>query len=233
MNLSAHPASIFNFSTEKTKYLFWLPSLVAGLLYPLGFAPFHLPGLAILSLAILFGLLQQKSAKKALYTGFFFGLGFLGLGVSWIYVSIHEYGNISFFLASIITLFFIFLFSLYPALMSYLYIKLAPNKKLFHRCIIFSSLWCLFEYLRATLMGGFPWLLLGFSQVDTPIKYLLPLVGIYGAGFIACLASTFLAASIMNKKYWYWWTNLIVFLLLVPSVIADTLQKNDQTSHHH
>src|SRR5688500_1404724 len=86
---------------------YFLPSFIAGLIIPFGFAPFHLPGLSFIGIAIFFGLLRNiRSYKQAFSTGFVFGLGFLGLGVSWVYVSIHEYGHLNLFLSTFVTLFF-------------------------------------------------------------------------------------------------------------------------------
>ena len=197
-----------------------VPPLLAGLLLPFGFAPFHFPGVAILGLALLFGLLQYKTAKQAFYTGFIFGLGFLGLGVSWVYVSIHEYGHLNAVVAGLITLVFIIYLSLFPALVAATYTRLASNRSLLFSCFLFSALWCLGEWLRATAFGGFPWLTLGFGQIDTPLKYLLPIFGLYGVSFFACLAATCLAASIQtNSNKRYMWIIAFVAILLSPSVL--------------
>ena len=88
-------------------------------------------------------------------------------------------------------------------------------------CLLFSALWCLGEYLRSTLlMGGFPWLLLGFGQIDTPLKFLLPIIGVYGVGFLACLAATFLVASTQGTQLKrYVWLVAFVGVLLTPSLL--------------
>ncbi|WP_133127315.1 apolipoprotein N-acyltransferase [Legionella nagasakiensis] len=197
-----------------------LPAFLAGLLIPLGFAPFHLPGLAILGIAAFFGLLHRSSLKQSFYVGFVFGLGATGLGVSWVYISIHEYGHVHSLGSAAITLFFIAYLSLYPALVAFLYKKLAGGHSLIFSCLLFSALWCLGEFLRATFMGGFPWLLLGFGQIDTPLKYLLPVIGIYGASFFACLSATFLTAGTLSpRNKQYAWFIAFALLLLCPSLL--------------
>lgn len=57
-----------------TKYLF---VFIAGLFSPFGFAPFHMPGLTLLSLASLYFSLKNCSVKQSAYLGFIYGLGFL------------------------------------------------------------------------------------------------------------------------------------------------------------
>ncbi len=192
--------------------------LLAGLLIPFGFAPFHVPGLALLGIAILYGLVQTTTFKTAFRIGFLFGLGYLGLGVSWVYVSIHEYGHLNEIVSAFVTLVFLFFLSLYPALVSGCYAVLSKRRSKIFSCLLFAAIWCLAEWIRAnSIWGGFPWLLLGFGQMDTPLKYLLPLIGIYGVSFMACLASTLLATSFFpSKKSRYPWLIAIMIIMLSP-----------------
>ena len=41
----------------------------------------------------LFVLTAQPSKRQALWSAYFFGLGYFGVGVSWVFVSISQYGN--------------------------------------------------------------------------------------------------------------------------------------------
>ena len=199
-----------------------LPFL-AGILMPLGFAPFHFPGLSILSLAFFYALLKQKNIKEACSVGFFYGLGFFGVGVSWVYISIHDYGHLNSLLSGIITLFFVMYLALFPMLTAGFFKICSKNTTVWISCLLFSALWCFAEYLRATLLTGFPWLLLGTGQIDTPMKYLLPIVGIYGVGFLACLSATCLVhamrASRLKQGY-----GILAFLCLIlsPSLLKHT-----------
>lgn len=52
------------------KYFF---VFIAGILAPFGFAPFHIPGLALLSLAFFYSSLQNCSGKQGFSLGFFMG----------------------------------------------------------------------------------------------------------------------------------------------------------------
>ena len=71
----------------------WL-ALAAGLLCVLAFAPFELPVLALLCLALLFSLWAgTERPRRAAWLGFLFGLGLFGGGVSWVYVSLHTFGG--------------------------------------------------------------------------------------------------------------------------------------------
>lgn len=202
------------------RYYYLLQSFFSGLLIPLGFAPFHFPGLTILGIALFYASITKQRLKQSLLRGFIFGLGCFSLGISWIYNSIHEYGHLNAALSAFVTLLFVIYLALYPAFVALFYTRLSNRRSLLASGLIFSSLWCLSEYLRSTLMSGFPWLLLGFGQIDTPLRYLLPIIGIYGVGFLTCWAATFLTMithPAQTKRYLG--ISLFICILLAPSLL--------------
>lgn len=205
------------------KHGYLIRALITGFFLPFGFAPFHLPGLSILGLGLLYAQLSQQGTVHSFSTGFFFGLGYFGLGVSWVYVSVHVYGHLNTLISAFITSLFVIYLSLFLGLVATLFTWLAAKRSLLLSSLLYSALWCLGEFLRSTLFTGFPWLLIGFGQIDTPLKYLLPIVGIYGVGFLTCLAATFIAASIQtpSPKQRYLWLVAFVGILLAPSLLKD------------
>ena len=206
-------------STQVLSYL--IPSFVAGLLLPFGFAPFHFPGLAILGLVLLYRLLQQKTRRQTLMIGLSFGLGFFGLGVSWVCVSIHTYGHLHLLLACGITLLFVGYLALFTGLFALSYHALACPQSTVYNAILFAALWCASEYLRANFLSGFPWLLLGFGQMDTPLKLLLPVIGVYGVGFFACFAAACLALETRSTRAHITKLTSVVALLLSPLALQS------------
>ena len=214
--------SFISNASLKLAYFKYFLVFCAGLLGPLGFAPFHLPGLTILGLAILFNELTKANAKQSAILGFIYGLGNFGLGVSWVILSIHDYGHIDYFSSSIITLLFIFYLSLFPALVGVLFKKLTSDKITIYSMLLFSCLWCGAEFLRAQALTGFPWLLIGVTQMDTPLKYLAPIIGIYGLSLLCVFSATLLTMMFRaqaSKRAVY----LIGFVLLLisPSVLES------------
>lgn len=208
-----------------------LGAVFSGTLLPLSFAPFHLPGLALLSLALLFASLKPMPLKHAFQIGLLYGISFFGIGVSWIYVSIHEYGHLHGLIASAITLLFILYLSLYTAFFALSFIWLSKEVNPISRCILFATLWCLFECLRAKGLGGFPWLSLGFGQIDSPLQHLLPIVGVPGVGFFTALLSSLLALSFKKQNpHAHRCLFAFVILLLAPLLLQSktwtTPQKN-------
>ncbi|MDI9818859.1 MULTISPECIES: apolipoprotein N-acyltransferase [unclassified Legionella] len=209
-------------TVKSIKYSHFLRAFLFGLLLPLGFAPFHLPGAAILGIALFYAQLCHKRNNSPFLTGLFFGLGYFGLGISWVYVSIHEYGHLNSILSALITLLFLLYLSLFIASMAFVFKKLTIPQLPFYSCLLFSALWVLSEYCRSTFFSGFPWLLLAFGQFDAPGKYLLPVVGVFGTGFLTCIAATLLATSTqLNGAKRYWALSGFVILLLFPLLLKS------------
>ena len=165
-------------------------SLIVGAALPFAFAPFNFYTLAFLSPAILLWIWLRSTPWQAAYRGYLFGIGFFGVGTSWIYISVHNFGNASVALSMFITALFILFLALYFALQGYLSRRLFQYKTITIQSLcIFPAMWLVFEGLRAYLFTGFPWLSLGYSQLNTPLHTLTPLFGVYGLSLAVCLTS--------------------------------------------
>ncbi|RUR19765.1 apolipoprotein N-acyltransferase [Legionella sp. km535] len=221
-------------SSIKNNYLTYLSVFFAGLLGPLGFAPFHMPGITIISLALLFSLALNCTRKQGLMLGFLFGLGYFGFGVSWVIVSIHDYGELNYLLAGITTLAFIAYLALFPALVVWLFkiLEQPPYKLL--TLLLFSTLWCFSEIIRASLFSGFPWLIAGTTQIDTPLKYLAPIIGLHGLSFLCVFLACLLAVGIREQSIRrFYYLSAFVLILIIPAAgkyIQWTQVKNDPVS---
>lgn len=195
----------------------FLPAFFAGLLMPLSFAPFHFPGAAILGLAIFYAQIQQGRARYAFFNGLSFGLGYFGLGISWVYISIHEYGHLNSIFSAFITFLFLSYLSLFPAFVGLIFKKLYTFESKLKATLLFSSLWIASEFFRATVLTGFPWLLVGFGQFDSTAKFLLPIFGVYGLSLITCLTACCLVHAVKDLKIKrYIWLFSLIFLLIAP-----------------
>lgn len=234
MKQAALTNSLFLESSSQARYSSYTFLFLAGLAGSFGFAPFHLPGLTIISLALLFSKLIQCDSKQAFTYGFIYGMGYFGFGVSWVINSIHDYGQLNYALAGMATLAFIAYLSLFPALVTYLFTKLSSNQKKLLSMMLFSTLWCLSEAIRSKLFSGFPWLLVGTPLIDTPLKYCAPFIGIYGMSLICTFIAALLALIMREhsvKQFYY--ICALVLMLIVPEAgkyIHWTRISNDPVS---
>ncbi|PCJ14339.1 MAG: apolipoprotein N-acyltransferase, partial [Gammaproteobacteria bacterium] len=142
-----------------------------GALIPLSLAPFNLYPLSIISLLGLLHLWKNASAASAALSGWFFGLGMYGAGVSWIYVSIHDFAYTPVLISIITTLGFVGGLALLTAAQGFLYGRFNLHRA---SLLTFPALWVLFEWLRSWLLTGFPWLYLGYGMIDTPLSSFAP-----------------------------------------------------------
>ncbi|MCX4026002.1 apolipoprotein N-acyltransferase [Endozoicomonas sp. SM1973] len=156
-------------------------TLIAGAIYPLGFSPFNWWLITLLSLTLLIPLLRQPTAKATALRGWLFGLGMYGTGVSWVYVSINQFGNAHPILAGFLTLLFVaFIAALFAIPQALLYRFLSRNfvANAVVTGLAFTASWLLVEWTKTWLLTGFPWLLAGYSLTDTLVRGLAPIFGV-------------------------------------------------------
>lgn len=179
--------------------------LVFGLLMPLAFAPFEWRWVAVLSLAGLLLLLQDASPRRAAFRTFVYGLGMFGVGVSWVYNSLHDFGSASMLVSALITAALVLACSAVHAACVWAFVRYRSAWPAFNSLLLFPAAWIAGEWLRSWILSGFPWLLLGYSQVDTVLAGYAPLIGALGAGFmLAVLAGALvlvLAGSARGRAF--------------------------------
>jgi apolipoprotein N-acyltransferase len=165
-----------------------------------GFAPaewWWLPPFTLAALTVLW--MQAPSPRSAAWLGFLFGLGFFGGGVSWVYVSLHDFGMMPAPLAVLATAFFCAYLALYPALVATLQARF-PWHGALRAVVLVPPLWVMCEWLRGWLLTGFPWLAIGYSQADTPLAGYAPLGGVYGVSLALAFVGSALAAAALAPR---------------------------------
>ena len=89
-----------------------------------GFAPLYLFPLPIFTLGFCSTCRPSTDARSAARLGWWFGLGFFLTGVSWVYVSLHDFGAMPAPLAALATLLFCAYLALFPGLVGYAFRRL-------------------------------------------------------------------------------------------------------------
>jgi apolipoprotein N-acyltransferase len=177
-----------------------LLALFAGALLPLAFAPLSFFPLAVLSPALLFLLWLDVTPRRASWRGLLFGFGQFGVGVSWVYVAIHDFGHSGVPLAVFLTALFVAVLALFPALLGYLAARFLRAPDGLRLTLLFPAAWTLIEWLRGWILTGFPWLNLGYSQIDAPLRGFAPLVGVYGVTLVVALSAGLLAVFVLSGR---------------------------------
>lgn len=167
-------------------------ALFAGAVLPLAFAPVGWSWLAVLSPAVLFILAAGLTKRPSLWAAYLFGLGYFGVGVSWVFISISRYGS-GLVMATLVTMGFVALLALFPLSAIYLVRMLRPQMDGLALWLGLPAAWVLSEWARLWFLSGFPWLFLGYSQVDTQLASIAPVFGVLGVSFVLALLAGVLA----------------------------------------
>lgn len=160
----------------------------AGAVLPLAFAPLSWSMLAIVALAIVLDGWRLATPGAAALQGFLFGCGSFGVGVSWLYISLHHFGDMNSAAAFLMVCLLVVFLSLFPAAVGYIWRRWFEDRA---RSLLWAlpALWLMSEWLRARLLTGFPWLSVGYSQTVTVLGQLAPYVGVYGVGYAAVMVA--------------------------------------------
>lgn len=196
-------------------------ALALGAVAVAGFGPIGLSLLVPLSLAALFFLVSVTGdPRRAARLGFCWGLGHFLAGVSWVYVSLHVYGQMPAPVAAIATFAFCAYLALFPALAGSLGARFGPVPPALRAAILLPSLWVLGEWVRSWLLTGFPWLAAGYSQSDSPLAGFAPLAGLYGVSLATTLTAGLLAAAMLVRETSHRLACLVAIALVVAGGAA-------------
>ncbi|MBI3562740.1 MAG: apolipoprotein N-acyltransferase [Gammaproteobacteria bacterium] len=158
----------------------------------------------------MFWLWYELAPRQAWRSGFLFGIGLFGVGVSWVYVAIHVYGETSAPVAVLVTALFVTVLALITAtqavssVVCLRYLPQTPWRAVLAYGWIFPVNWVLFEWIRSWLFTGFPWLNLGYSQIDTPLGGYAPVTGVLGVSLLTALSAGLVLILVSAKKLRLW-----------------------------
>lgn len=196
-------------------------ALSAGALLPLSFAPLAYWPIGIVSPAVLLWCWQHSTRLQVLWQGWLFGVGMFGTGTSWVYVSIHTYGDASAPLAALLTALFCAGLALFPMLQGWLFATCQRQARS-DAWLLFPALWVLMEWLRGWILTGFPWLYLGTPHVDTLLGAWAPFLGVLAISGLVCLCAAALADAISRPRQ-AWQGALVVTAILASSALLERI----------
>lgn len=176
-----------------------LAAPVAGAALPLSFAPFGLYWLAPILLAILFLSWEDRTARERLRRGFWFGFAAFATGTYWLYNSIHDFGGTAPPFAIAVVLALVVTMAGYHAVCGWLSAWAAPRSQAWQLMAVLPAAWTLMEWLRGWLFGGFPWLSLGYGQIDGPLRVWAAVIGVHGMTLLVAVGAGCLATLLASR----------------------------------
>lgn len=172
---------------EVTRYLC---VLLSGALAALGFAPLELWPLTLVAFVLLVEFLARAATLRgAFVTGLVFGMGQFAVSLCWLPTAFTYQANMPAWLGWLAEVLLSTYLALYPALACGLAWRLARV----HRVgfvFVLAATWMLAEWLRGTLLTGFPWNPLGVIWLPVPaISWAASWIGAYGLSSLAILTA--------------------------------------------
>ena len=130
----------------------------------------------------------SSERKQSLILSYVYGISIFVSGISWIYVSIYYYGGENLALSILITVSLIMFLSLLVIPIGLILNKSYKDRS-FVTLMIVPSVWVALELLRSIIFGGFPWLIVGHSQIGTLLDIIYPIAGSYFVSFLVVTIS--------------------------------------------
>ncbi|MBF0612597.1 MAG: apolipoprotein N-acyltransferase [Magnetococcales bacterium] len=173
-------------------------AFVAGAVGVLGFPPYSLVGVLMVTFAILLSLSWSRPWKRRFAHGFYFGLGHFIFGFHWLLTSLNEFGHIP-LPVSILMLFLLSaLMAVYPALFAVAVPPLTPH--LWWLPITAPLLWSGSEWLRSHVFTGFAWNLAGYSWNTWPsILQVADIGGVYLLSWLTMAVASLLVLAMRRE----------------------------------
>ena len=177
-----------------------IAAFIYGVLLVLAFAPFNLFILSIILPALLLLLLLNATPGRAFLRGWLFGIGFMAAGISWVYVSLHVYGQANIWVAGGLTVGLILYTGAFYGLLAWVLTRFFPRNLLSKFLLVYPTLWVLLEWARSWLLTGFPWLYLGYSQLTSPLRGLAPVLSVYGISWALVFTSGLISIILLTRR---------------------------------
>ncbi len=204
--------------TDKTNWI----SFILGLSLVFAYAPFSYWWIMFIAPALWFSQVDKTAVRKATKQGFIFAFGWFSSGISWVHVSIDQFGGLPLIASLSLMLVLCAYLAIFPAFSLYLSSRFTHNKQL--NLWLLPAFWLISEYFRGVFLTGFPWLSLGYSQIDSPLAVYAPIIGEQGITFLILLCNILIYQLICQLKSKSIFKNrahaiaLLLFVLLTISL---------------
>ena len=176
-----------------------LIAFLIGAAMTLAFAPFGLSFLAPILLLPLFYVFLTVAPRDAAAHAFWFGFGLFLTGTYWIYISVHVFGNAALWIAIVLMVGLALIMATFVSLAGWLTSRLSQGEP-WQLLLIGPAAWVLVEWLRGWALTGFPWMALGYGQIDNGFAGWAPVLGVYGVSFMLALVASALLAMARSQS---------------------------------
>ncbi|MFT7260274.1 MAG: apolipoprotein N-acyltransferase [Glaciecola sp.] len=191
----------------------------------LAFAPFNAWWLPFIVLPIWF-FVQANVTKHSFKTAWFFNFGYFAAGISWIHVSIAEHGGLPLIVSIAMIAVLCAYLAVFPAIAIWLTNRFFSKQFWPFTLPLF---WLALEFARAHFMTGFPWLSIGYSQLEGPLSGWIPIIGEIGVSAILILITVNLGLTLRLVQTNISWrikglqTIIVGFIFCVSGLVLNSI----------
>ncbi len=205
-----------------------LLATLSGGLAVAGFAPYGFWPAPIMSLTVLMLLWRRTPTPlAAAETGFLWGMGFFVSGVSWIEISLHDFGGMPVVLAILAILVFAAVLALFPAAVGYLAARFFALRHKTRWLLAVPVFWTFSEWTRSWVLTGFPWLSVGYAQIpDGPLAGYAPILGVFGVTAASVLLAGLITTIVTARRDAHTYGPLALGILLLVGTGVGLRQVN-------
>jgi len=174
------------------------------MLTSLSLAPFNYSIINFLTFTLFFLILikksnQHKNKKLFFFYGWLFGFGYFLTNLYWISISLTFDQNFKFLMPLTIFLIPAFL-AIFYGLISFFFVILKP-KKIVSSFLVFSLIFGVLEFVRGSILTGFPWNLIAYSfSNQLEVLSITSIIGTYGFNLFCISLFTSPALFVLKDK---------------------------------
>ena len=198
---------------------------VLGCVATLAFAPFGWSILVPLVLVPFLYVCLTNSPRDSAKHGFWFGFGMFLTGTYWIYISVAVFGQAPIWIALMLMVGLVLIMSAYLWITGWFISRLASGEPWLLLAVA-PAVWVIVEWARGWLFTGFPWMSLGYSQVDSLLAGWAPVIGVYGVSALLVLGSAAILVAILTRGRQQM---IALGLVLLPVLVGAGLRSVDWT----
>src|SRR5262245_5834103 len=193
--------SLVNLQPMVTRSSGYILAFVTGLLMALSFPTVGHPVFAWIALTPLLVALDSQPVRRAFALGLVSGVVFFTGTLYWISRVMVVYGGLHVVSAVLANAALIAFLALFPATFALATSQLRRASD-YRALLIAPFVWVATELGRTYVFGGFPWVLLGYSQASVlPVVQFASIVGVYGVSALVASVGAALAVATVGRGH--------------------------------
>ena len=223
---------------KNKNYIFFFIPFILGFFTSFSFSPYNFTFINFLTFSILLYLLNvgkkiKLSNKFFFLIGWFFGFGYFLNGLYWISISLTYEEVFKYLIPFAIILIPAFLAIFYGV--STLILKKFVSKKISF-VLFFSLIFSILEFIRGSILSGFPWNLIVYSwSWSLEIIQIISIIGTYSLNLISITIFSLPFILFVKTKYYkkYWFFSFLLLLFIANyfyglKILSQSKEKNGE-----